>query len=218
MSRDSVKRLEALSEFTELGSGYRLATRDLQIRGAGNILGHSQSGHIAAVGIDMYLELLNETITKLKGEKVPLKIDPEVNLNIQAYIPEDYVEDINQRLVLYRRIASVVEDYEAVDIEEELLDRFGKLPQQVGTLLEVARVKNLLRRHLVVSVDFIDRQIVFTFHDDAEDSLDKILSIVSGDQKRFRFTPELKLFANYSGDSSRDILQEIRGILGAQTA
>ena len=125
--------------------------------------------------------------------------------------------DINQRLVLYRRIASVLDDDDVRDIEEELLDRFGKLPQQVETLLEVARVKNLLREHFIVSVDFMDRQLVFTFHDDAEDSLDKILSIVSSNPKKFRFTPELKLFAKHSGDGSRDILQEIREILDAQT-
>lgn len=211
LNRDALKRLDAISEFTELGSGYRLATRDLQIRGAGNILGHSQSGHIAAVGIDMYLDLLNETITELKGDKVPPKIDPEVNLNIQAYIPQEYIPDVNQRLVLYRRLATVLEDDMVMDIKEELLDRFGKLPQQVETLFEIIRIKNFLRKHLIVSVDFFDSQIVFSFHEKAEDSLDKILSIVASDQARFRFTPDLRLFAESRGNI--DILQEIRDIL-----
>ncbi len=213
LNRDAVRRLEALTEFTELGSGYRLATRDLQIRGAGNILGHSQSGHIAAVGVDMYLELLHEAITELKGEKAPPQIDPEVNLNIQAFIPETYVGDVNQRLVLYRRIASVTQDDETRDVEEELRDRFGKLPAEVENLLEIARLKNFLRGHLVVSVDFFKSQLVFAFHEEAEASLEKILSIVASDQHRFRFTPEGKLFAAYSYTDEQDILGEIRNIL-----
>ncbi len=213
LSRDAARRLEALSEFTELGSGYRLATRDLQIRGAGNILGHSQSGQMDAVGIDMYLEFLNEAITELKGEKVKPGIDPEVNLNIQAYIPESYVPDINQRLVLYRRIASAVEDEELSDIEEEMLDRFGKLPENVETLLEIAGVKNILRDYLIVSVDFADREIAFTFHEEAEDSLAMVLEIISRDKNRFRFTPDHKLMAKYSGSCDQEILAEIKNIL-----
>ncbi|MEI6127231.1 MAG: transcription-repair coupling factor, partial [Pseudomonadota bacterium] len=213
LSPDAQKRLEAISEFTELGAGYRLATRDLQIRGAGNILGHSQSGHIASVGMDMYLELLGEAIAGLKGEKAEPKIEPEVNLNIQAYIPEDYVTDINQRLVLYRRIASAGSDIEVRNIEDEIDDRFGLLPAQVATLLEVARVKNLLRENLVVSVDFSDRHIVLSFHEDAEKSLEKILALVAADQKRYRFTPDLKLYAHYGGPGGRDILEAIQSIL-----
>jgi transcription-repair coupling factor (superfamily II helicase) len=209
-----VKRLEALSEFTELGSGYRLATRDLQIRGAGNILGHSQSGHIDAVGMDMFLELLNDAVRELKGEKTAPKIDPEVNIKIQAYIPEDYVPDINQRLVLYRRMASAGEEDEVSDLEDELLDRFGKLPSQVEALLETARIRNLLREYLIVSVDYYDGQIVFTFHADAEASLDKIIALVESNSERFRFTPDLKLFAKHSKGEGTGVLQEIREILG----
>jgi transcription-repair coupling factor (superfamily II helicase) len=214
LGRDAVKRLEALSEFTELGSGYRLATRDLQIRGAGNILGHSQSGHIDAVGMDMFLELLNDAVRELKGEKAAPKIDPEVNIKIQAYIPEDYVPDINQRLVLYRRMASAGEEDEVSDLEDELLDRFGKLPSQVEALLETARIRNLLREYLIVSVDYYDGQIVFTFHADAEASLDKIIALVESNSERFRFTPDLKLFAKHSKGEGTGVLQEIREILG----
>jgi len=212
LNPDAQKRLEALSEFTELGSGYRLATRDLQIRGAGNILGHSQSGHIAAVGMDMYLELLNEAITGLKGEKVPPKIEPEVNLSLQAYIPEEYVADINQRLVLYRRIAAADNDEAVDDIEAEFADRFGSVPAQVEALLEVARIKNLLRQMLIVSVDYVDRHLVFSFHEDAQASLDRILSLVAANPKRFRFSPEHRLFSQYNNIAGKDILLEIKNI------
>ncbi len=213
MNRDSVKRLEAIAEFSELGSGYRLATRDLQIRGAGNILGHSQSGHIASVGIDMYLELLNDAITSLRGEKKVPVIDPEINLNVQAFIPEDYVEDTNQRLVLYRRIASVQTDDEIADIEEELRDRFGTVPEQVATLLETARLRNVLRHNMVLSVDSVDGNIVFSFHEEAAGALDKLLALVSRDQKRYRLTPDSRFYAAYTGPGGDDILRETALIL-----
>ncbi len=212
MSPLAQKRLEALSEFTELGSGYRLATRDLQIRGAGNILGHSQSGQIESVGMDMYLDLLSQAIAAQRGEKLAPKVEPEVNINLQAYLPEDYVEDVNQRLVLYRRIASVMTDADADDIELELADRFGRLPPQVELLLDVARTKNVLRENLILSVDFADRQLVFAFHEDAEKSLEKILGIVAADTRRFRFTPDLKLYARCPTPPGRELLQEIRQI------
>jgi transcription-repair coupling factor (superfamily II helicase) len=212
MSPLAQKRLEALSEFTELGSGYRLATRDLQIRGAGNILGHSQSGQIESVGMDMYLDLLSQAIAQLRGEKIAPKVEPEVNINLQAYLPEDYVDDVNQRLVLYRRIASVMTDADADDIELELADRFGRLPPQVEMLLDVARTKNVLRENLILSVDFADRQLMFAFHEDAEKSLDKILGIVAADDRRFRFTPDLKLYARCPVPPGRELLQEIRKI------
>jgi len=212
MSPLAQKRLEALTEFTELGSGYKLATRDLQIRGAGNILGHSQSGHIESVGMDMYLDLLAQAIAALRGEKLAPRVEPEVNINLQAYLPDDYVEEVNQRLVLYRRIASVASDAEADDIELEISDRFGRLPLQVETLLDVARTKNVLREQLILSVDYADRQLVFTFHEDAEKSLDKILGIVAADPKRFRFTPDLKLSARCATPPGRELLQEIRKI------
>ena len=211
VSREAAKRLEALSEFSELGSGYRLATRDLQIRGAGNILGHAQSGHMASVGMDMYLELLAETIAEFKGEQARPKIDPEVNVQLQAYIPKDYVPDVNQRLVLYRRIASTLTDDESRDIEEEMRDRYGVLPEQVELLLEVARLRIVLRALLITSVDYYKGCLVFSFHDDASEQLDHILRIVSADPGRFKFTPELKLHVRVAPDA--DMPAEVRAIL-----
>jgi len=211
LNRDAAKRLEAVSEFTELGSGYRLAARDLQIRGAGNILGHSQSGRIASVGMDMYLEILNDTIKERKGEKLVPRIDPEVNMNIPAFIPENYVSDVNQRLLIYRRFASAVSDEEIIDIEEELLDRFGQLPEQVDNLVKIAGLKNILRDNMIIAADSSQKEIILTFHEAAETQLDKILAIVSSDPDRFRFTKDNRLIAGY--DHNCDIILEIKGIL-----
>lgn len=211
LNRDAVKRLESVSEFTELGSGYRLAARDLQIRGAGNILGHSQSGRIASVGIDMYLEILNDTIKERKGEKFVPRIEPEINLNIPSFIPEEYVPDVNQRLLIYRRFSTAVSDEEIIDIEEELLDRFGQIPAEVENLIKIAGLKNILRENMIISVDSNKKEIVLAFHENAETQLDKVLAIVSSDQKRFRFTKENRLIAGYNRNN--DIFLEIKGIL-----
>ncbi len=211
LNRDAAKRLEALSEFTELGSGYRLATRDMQIRGAGNLLGHSQSGHIAAVGIDMYLELLNNAIAELKGEQTALKVEPEINLNIPGFIPEDYVRDVNQRLVLYRRIATVKSDDAVDEIEEELRDRYGKIPKETENLLSVAKIKNLLRTRLILSVDTNGKQLIFSFHEKAEPSVEKVLSLVSENPEKYFFTPEFKLYAEI--DRKNDIIKQIRAMM-----
>jgi transcription-repair coupling factor (superfamily II helicase) len=211
VSPEAAKRLEALSEFSELGSGYRLATRDLQIRGAGNIVGHAQSGHMAAVGMDMYLELLAETIAECKGEQSLQKIDSEVNLQLQAYIPEDYVPDVNQRLVLYRRIASALTDEESRDIEDEVRDRYGSLPEQVSLLLEVSRLRIVLRALLITAVDYYKGCLVFSFHEEASGQLHPILKAVDAAPGRFRFTPELKLHAAIEPDA--DVLAECRAVL-----
>ncbi len=211
MSPEAAKRLEALSEFTELGSGYRLATRDLQIRGAGNILGHAQSGHMAAVGMDMYLELLAGTIAAMKGEQERPRIDPEVNLQLQAYIPEDYVSDVNQRLVLYRRIAAVLAEEETFDLESEMRDRYGVLPPQAALLLEVARLRVALRGLLITAVDYYKGCLVFSFHDDAAEQLDHIVRTVSADPGRYQFTPQLKLHVRVAPGA--DLAAEARTVL-----
>lgn len=212
LNPEAKRRLEALTEFSELGSGYRLATRDLQIRGAGNLLGHSQSGHIAAVGMNMYLEMLAEEIARLKGEERAPEIEPEINIRVQAYIPDTYVEDVNQRLVLYRRIAGISTDDELRDIAEELEDRFGSLPQEVKTLLEVARIKNILRQWMVLSVDQARHHLIFTFHEQAGAALDKILGLVAAAPDRFRFTPDNRLLVKYPTDAENNILLEIERI------
>ena len=211
VSPEAAKRLEALSEFSELGSGYRLATRDLQIRGAGNIVGHAQSGHMAAVGMDMYLELLAETIAEFKGDPTRPKIDPEINLQLQAYIPEEYAPDVNQRLVLYRRIASALTDEASCDIEDEIRDRYGIIPEQVSLLLELSRLKIILRELLITAIDYYKGNLVFSFHEDASEQLDHILKTVSTDPVRFKFSPELKLHARTAPAS--DLLAEVRGVL-----
>ncbi len=138
------KRLSAIREFTEFGSGFKIAMRDLEIRGAGNILGGEQHGHMEAVGYDMYVKLLNEAVSLMKGETPAQPVDEGclVDMQIQAHIPEDYIDSINLRLDVYRRIAEVRSQEDALDVTDELIDRFGEPPEAVKGLIDVALLRN----------------------------------------------------------------------------
>jgi transcription-repair coupling factor (superfamily II helicase) len=139
----ATKRLSAIREFTEFGSGFQIALRDLEIRGAGNILGSQQHGHMEAVGYDMYLKLLNEAVLEEKGEAAPVDYECMVDIQVSAHIPEDYIESSNQRLEIYRRIADIRGDDDVSDVLDELIDRFGEPPQAVKSLVDVALVRNM---------------------------------------------------------------------------
>ncbi len=214
LTKDAENRLQAISEFSELGSGFQLATRDLEIRGAGNLLGASQSGQIAAVGFDLYSQLMEKAIAELKGQKVAPRIEPEIKLNIPAKIPDGYISDINQRLLLYRRIASLASNHAILDIREELVDRYGEIPPPLENLLEVVRGKNLLKKFLITSLEYNNREIALAFHPEASTSLEKIFALIESDASRFSFSPDLKLRIAFGKKKSwRDVLSEVRNIL-----
>ncbi|MFI3324652.1 MAG: transcription-repair coupling factor [Clostridia bacterium] len=137
------KRLTAIREFTEFGSGFKIAMRDLEIRGAGNVLGGEQHGHMESVGYDMYLKLLNEAVALLKGEDIPQEsISCTVDIQIQAHIPNDYIESINNRLDIYRRIADIQTVEDSEDVIDELIDRFGEPPVSVQGIIDIALLRN----------------------------------------------------------------------------
>lgn len=213
LSKESRDRLHAIFEFSELGSSFRLATRDLEIRGAGNILGSSQSGHIAAIGMDLYTQLMEETVKELKGEERAPTIDPEINLSVSAFIPEDYIGDVNQRLVAYKRLSSCMCDQEVEEMKEELNDRFGDIPEVVDHLLRIITFKNRLRRYLITRLDYDNRDITLTFHPKANDSLDRILALIECNPKRFRFSPDLKLKIAYPRRGWKDVMDEVKKLL-----
>lgn len=137
------KRLSAIREFTEFGSGFKIAMRDLEIRGAGNVLGGEQHGHMEAVGYDMYVKLLSEAVSLMKGEEVRAPVDEgcAVDMQVSAHIPEDYIESIDLRLEVYRRIAGVQDQEDAMDVTDELIDRFGEPPEAVRGLIEIALLR-----------------------------------------------------------------------------
>ena len=141
LSEEAYERLKTIGEATELGSGFRIAMRDLEIRGAGNLLGEGQSGHIAAVGYDLYCQMVTEAVAQLKGEPIAEPVDIKLDLPMPAFLPTEYVEREEQRLEAYRRLASVTAADQVVDIEAEWIDRFGPIPDPATNLLALARLR-----------------------------------------------------------------------------
>jgi transcription-repair coupling factor (superfamily II helicase) len=157
------ERLKALKEFSELGSGFRLAAKDLEIRGAGNLLGSEQHGYMEAVGFDYFMELLDQTIKELKGEREE-EVKSEINLRVDIRIPEEYLPQINLRLNLYKRVSSIESLAEIDKIREEVRDRFGPLPGSVESLLRYGAVKHLAQKVKIKAIDRIGSRLVLKFH------------------------------------------------------
>jgi len=193
LSRDALKRLRAIQEFTELGSGFKLAIQDLEIRGAGNLLGHQQSGHIAAVGFEMYAQLIEKAFKQLRGEEIEEEVTPEIRWNKPAFIPDDYIENPHQRLSIYKRLSGVQSDGDVEDMRSELEDRYGPLPEPVSNLLEVLRVKPILGRMGVRAFDFDGKRVTLTFDKGSKVEPKRIVGLADRAPDRVRFTPDFRL-------------------------
>ena len=157
------RRLRALQELTELGSGFKLALRDLEIRGAGNLLGAEQHGHIAAVGYDLYSKLLAEAVRELRGEPTAAAVEPVISVAAEGFLPDDYVPEVNQRLALYKRLAGAATDAEVAELRAELLDRFGPLPEHAERLLDIVRLRVAARALGVEKLEAGDGAALVTF-------------------------------------------------------
>jgi transcription-repair coupling factor (superfamily II helicase) len=157
------RRLRALQELTELGSGFKLALRDLEIRGAGNLLGAQQHGHIAAVGYDLYSKLLAEAVRELGGEQPAPVVDPVVSVAAEGFLPEDYVPEVNQRLAFYKRLAASSRDEEIAELRAELADRFGPLPEEAEQLLDIVRIRVAARAVGADKVEAGEGRALITF-------------------------------------------------------
>lgn len=162
------KRLSAIREFTDLGSGIKIAMRDLEIRGAGNLLGEAQSGHMEAVGYDLYCKMLNEAVRQLKGGPEAETFTTLIDLNVDAYIPEYYIKNEYQKLDIYKRIAAIESEEELEDMTEELIDRFGDIPKKVQQLLVIASLKSLTHSVYVTAIEQKGEEIRFTMYEKAK--------------------------------------------------
>jgi transcription-repair coupling factor (superfamily II helicase) len=155
------KRLEAIRDFTEFGAGFRIAMRDLEIRGAGDILGAEQHGHMASVGYDLYIKILNEAILEEKGEVVPKHTECTVDFNIDAYIPELYIENSNQRMEAYKKISLIRNAEDLYDISDELIDRYGEMPRAVYNLLHIALLRSLGAESNLTKIQYKESSVLF---------------------------------------------------------
>ena len=218
LSGDAQKRLEAIQDLSELGAGFRLANLDLEIRGAGDLLGSEQSGNLRSVGYETYMEMLEETIEELSGQVHEEWIDPEIKLPVVGRLPEDYVPDVSQRLVLYKRLSSARDENEVALIRDELLDRFGRLPAEAENLLEVIRLKIAARRLGIVRIEISRGEIVLQVAPKSQIDPDRLIQLLSHARSGLRVTPEQRLIAKAPGpeggapalfDATRSLLRRL---------
>ncbi|MEM7352275.1 MAG: transcription-repair coupling factor [Acidobacteriota bacterium] len=208
LTQEARKRLDAIREFTELGAGFRVAGRDLEIRGAGNLLGAEQSGHIAAVGIETYLKMLEETVAELKGEAPEEAPSVALDLPVAMAIPEDYVGDANLRMEIYRRLAA--EDESEDDVLAELRDRFGPPPNGVRTLIRVAALKRLAESLRLQSITARGTRMTLRLRQDARVDPDRLIGLVSG-RPGTRFSPSGAL--TLDGVKATDVIATAQEVL-----
>jgi transcription-repair coupling factor (superfamily II helicase) len=204
------RRLEALKEFSELGSGFRLAVKDLEIRGAGNLFGEKQHGTMEAVGLDYFIHLLEQTIRELKGEKIE-EVKSEINLKVDIQIPEDYLPQINLRLNLYKRVSSVESLDEVRAIQDEIADRFGPLPASVSSLLDYGRIKFLAQKLMIKAIDRVDHRIIFKFLPSTDVQIARMTKLLN--RYRGTLTPQGVMSLEVRPGGEGELLRETIAVL-----
>ena len=205
LTKDARERLKVLQEQTELGAGFRIARHDLELRGAGDLLGARQAGQVAAIGFEMYTELLDDTIQELQGQRREERVDPEIRLGLSAFLPESYVADPNQRLVLYRKLASARHDTEIYLAGDELRDRYGELPAPAELLLDVMKLRVLMKQLHVELAEFDGHNLVFAFPADTRVAPEQIMALLQ-DSKKYSFSPDYRLSIRLGRISREDVL------------
>jgi transcription-repair coupling factor (superfamily II helicase) len=206
------RRLAALKEFSDLGAGFKIAALDLELRGAGNLLGGEQSGHIEAIGFELYTQMLDRAIREMKGEAAPEEAETQLNLGLNIRIPAEYIPEENQRLRMYKRVAGVETDSQLSDVSAELQDRYGEPPQAVRNLLDYASLKLLCIRVGVVAIDRKRDAVTFKFRQNAAVDAEQLARFVSA-QKGAHFTPDGMLKFLLKPTAAEEVLRALHTIL-----
>jgi transcription-repair coupling factor (superfamily II helicase) len=206
LTEDAKRRIEAIQDLSELGSGLRLASMDLEIRGAGNLIGAEQSGNLAAVGYETYMEMLEETVEELRGKVREPQLDPEIRLPVSARLPESYVADVSQRLVLYKRLASAPDEADLGRIRDEILDRYGPLPADASNLLGVIRLKILARRLGVPALDVARGELVVSSGEGSRIDPQRLVNLLTQAASGVQVTPDHKIRAPAPATEDASIL------------
>ncbi len=213
ITRDAERRLKALQELDELGAGFKLALHDLEIRGAGNLLGKQQSGQITAVGFELYTEMMEKAVKELKGETIRPDVEPEIRLEIPAYFPEDYIPDANQRLLFYKRLASIDDIQELQALKEEIKDRYGPFQLEVENLFFVMRLRRVLKDYLVQQISYNDGRLSLLFHAQSPINVDRLLELVKEDKGRYRLSPDGRLSFSPQSQAWETMIPEVTQLL-----
>ena len=211
LTRDAQRRLEVLQELDDLGGGFRLAAHDLEIRGAGNLLGKEQSGRVAAVGYELYAHMLEETVRELRGGEIEVAIEPDIHIGLPAYLPEAYIPDVNQRLVFYKKLANVKARSDLEDLAYEMEDRFGPLPALVLDFIEVMDLRRVLRHYLVTALSRKGETVTLHFHPDSSIPGERLVAFVQRKDRGARLSPDGRV--SFSLAPQEDVMPAVKTLL-----
>jgi transcription-repair coupling factor (superfamily II helicase) len=215
LTSDAKKRLRVIQELSDLGSGFKLAAHDLEIRGAGNLLGAEQTGHIAALGFDLYCKIIEQTVREIKGQPLDEEFYPQIDLQVSAYFPEEYIPDMQQRLEMYKRLMSSKDFAQLFDVEEEIRDRYGKLPQEAQNIVALAELKLIATQLRITQIKAVNSTITLVF--DATSSVtvtdQQIKHAVKQAQKRIRQISPQELTVELTKVQKNERISHIKDIL-----
>ncbi len=213
ISKTAKKRLQAIQELSELGAGFRLAAHDLEIRGAGNLLGPQQHGHIASIGFGLYCDMMEEAVNELKGLNSAKPVEPVIELNLNARLSEEYIPDTNQRLTFYKRLSTVESEESLERLHAELRDRYGRLAPEGELLIKIMGLKIIARELGITKLQRESGNYRFTFSEHTPLSPDMIIELVQKDFKRISITPESQLLARQFCKKDKEICAEVKNVL-----
>ena len=213
LSSEAKQRLAVLQKFTELGAGFQIASHDLEIRGAGDLLGAKQSGTIAAVGFELYTQMLEEAVAELRGESIVQERDPELTCDLAGYIPDDYLPDTAQRLDFYKRLSSARDEEQVGALVAELGDRYGTAPPEVEVLAEIMIVKGLGRRLRATAIELSESRLALGLADDTPLLPEKVMELVNTKRSPWRLTPDMRLSRSWQVAERPDRLKIARKLL-----
>lgn len=214
LSPDAQKRLTVIKEFTEPGSGFRIASQDLEIRGAGNLMGMAQSGHISAVGYEMYTQLMERAVRELRGVRMPeAEIKPEIHLGLAAFVPDGYVPDTHRRLVTYKKLSMAASDEELAEMRDEMLDCYGPLPQEAQNLIEVISLRNLMKGLMAEKMEYDGRHMILAIHASSPIDPLRLIALAKKKWKGMRFTPDHRLYVPMPDLPEGQVIEAAKGLL-----
>jgi transcription-repair coupling factor (superfamily II helicase) len=213
LSTEAKQRIEVLQRLTELGAGFQIAQHDLEIRGAGELLGARQSGQIAAVGFDMYSKILEEAVAELRGEAIRRERDPDLTTDLPGFIPDDYCPDTATRLDFYKRLSGAADEDEVRALLTEMEDRLGRLPPEVEVLGQLMVLKGYARQAAALALDLGETRMVLTLPADTPLNPQKVLALVNRKGSRYRLTPDMRLSRTLHETEQRDRLASYRSAL-----
>jgi transcription-repair coupling factor (superfamily II helicase) len=213
MTEEARARIEALERFSQLGSGFSVASLDMELRGAGDVLGAEQSGTLGAVGFDLFLHMLQEAVAELRGEPIVHEVATEMSLDVEHYLPDDYIEDVGLRLSFYKRFSSAEDEQEVVDLGSEMEDRFGPPPKPAMQLVRAMRLRPALRDLKVLGCEASARRVALHLREDTPLDPAKVMGLVARRASPWKLSPDMKLVRRFDVDEPGDSIAHVEAML-----